>query len=230
MLKPKQTFIICVFCFSFIFTGKALAVDTKNWDIYYGVKGGLGYGGAMLEVGLIDISPNDYSYGTTKQDKRGKLVFHTGFGANFIIRDNWGMEYELLYRRAGERVHDVDGGKHSLNLHYIDLNAIGKYWLFGKLLSAGVGFVFSFLTYAEIDDHDIMYNVNRFDLSAIIKINFNYWALKERVLFSMEISIIAGVLNVLKNDANFNNIGVYISFGIYYLHKTVGVQLNNFRY
>ncbi len=226
----KTTLFIIFFILSICISSNLFAVDTSKWDIYYGPKGALGYGGSMLEIGLNEISPNDFSMGITKQDKRGKFVFNAGFAANFIIRDNWGMEYELLYRRAGERVHDINGDSHSLNMHYIDLNMIGKYWLFGKLLAAGVGIGISYLPYAEIDGINVMYNMNKIDISAIIKMSFNYWAVSQNIVVSLELTLVAGFLNTLKNDGNLNNIAVFISFGIYYLHKTTGIQLSNFRY
>lgn len=201
-----------------------------SWDMYFGAKGGLGFGGAMLEVSLSDISPRDFSTTVSRQDRRGRLVALGVFDANFISPVNLGFEFELGYRLAGERIYDNNEKRHALKLHYIDFSAILKYWLFGKIISTGIGLTFSYLTKAEIIDFDVAYNFKAIDISSLIKINFNYWDISNKIILSTELRFIIGFNNIIKYGGKFNNIGIFFCFGIHFIHKSEGENLQEFRY
>jgi hypothetical protein len=205
-------------------------MSAYSWDIFFGGKGGIGFGGAVLEVSLAELSPRDFSTSISRQDRRGRLVGFGVFDANFISPTNFGFEIEAGYRLGGERIYDINEKRHSLRLHYLDFSAIGNYWFFGKLISAGFGFTLSYLAKAEILDIDITYNFKRIDLSAIIRIGFNYWALSEKMVLSAELRFLMGLTNILNSEGKFNNVGIYFCFGIHFIHKTVGERIIDLRY
>ncbi len=201
-----------------------------EWDIYYGIKGGIGFGGSIQQISLNEISPSDYPPLFTKQDRRGRFIALGYLAANFISPSNFGFEIETGYRMGGERVYDINDSRHSLRLHYLDLNIIGKYWVFGKLISAGFGVGFSYLLKPDMNGVQDYSNIGSFDITAIIKLSFNYWSIPNKLVAAAEISLFIGVIDILKNEARMNNVGVFFSFCFYLIHSTSGTSLGDFRY
>ena len=208
----------------------------NDWDIYYGPKIGIGFGGSLTDVSLSDLSTPTFGATQTGQNKKGLVIVQGGFAANFITPNNFGFEIETGYRLGGETIPDTATNQYRLRMHYIDLMVIGKYWFFGKLISAGLGVVGSVLLNSTLKgsgiSENITANLKRFDLSLIFRMSFNHWAVSKSLLVSLEISVLTGFIQQIKSpiSGRLFNVGVYASIGVFYLKQTKGINLRSFRY
>jgi hypothetical protein len=232
-MKTKITLLII---FTVIITSSALYAVPENWDVYFGPKLGLGFGGTLTDVSLADLSPSTFGSTQTGPNRQGALIFQGAFAANFITPNNFGFELETGYRTGGETIPDASGNKYKLHLHYIDLAILGKYWFFGKLISAGLGVMGSVLLNAKLKGNGVSENITsgfrRFDFSLVFRMTYHYWAVSKKLLVAIEISILTGFVQQIEQTTTgrFYNVGIFASIGVFYLSKTKGINLRNFRY
>lgn len=219
MLKTK-TLIISIF----ILLLCSYSYGNDNWDIYFGGKFGIGFGGSITEVNIDQVDPDRCSVIATSDRSKGVLAYSFAVAINFISPNNFGLEAELGYRISGERIlRDVY--QHTLRLHHIDLTVIGKYWLFGKLISVGIGTSLSFLVKSTFRGMDVGYNFRKVDLSIITNLGFNFWETKKSIIATAELSVKISFIDPLKGSGNFYNVGIYAVFGLFYLSTPGGVRL-----
>jgi len=217
--------ILLVIVFS---VNSGFALDT-DWDIFFGPKFGIGLSGSMLDISINQVL-EESKWENEPSDRRGRLSFIGLASINFISPTNFGIEVEAGYRLGGDRLFDIFSTSHSLKLHYFDISLLGKYWLFGKIISAGLGVSFSVLCDASYDGDRVYNKFNKFDLSGILSFSFNYWATEQKIILSMEIRVLLGMINALSTSGRFNNVGIYVLFGIFYLGKSSGESIPEFRY
>jgi len=105
-------------------------------ELTFGVKGGIN----LASLGG-DVAPS----------AKGKMGFHLGGIAEYMLSDEFGVQAELLYSALGGKYEETNEGvsiKEKTKLSYITLPVVGKYFVTDEIaLEAGPQF--SFLMSAE---------------------------------------------------------------------------------
>lgn len=98
-------------------------------DFYYGIKGGVSFSGL--------------GKGNDDENYTSKTGFHLGGVLEFPFTEKFSLQTELLYSSEGAKAEfsRIDpwmaNGEYDINLHYLRLPMIGKYYVFKNLSLEG---------------------------------------------------------------------------------------------
>lgn len=110
-------------------------------DFYYGIKGGVSFSGL--------------GKGNDDENYTSKTGFHLGGVLEFPFTEKFSLQTELLYSSEGAKAEfsRIDpwmaNGEYDINLHYLRLPMLGKYYVF-KNLSLEGGLNFGMLMEAKV--------------------------------------------------------------------------------
>lgn len=153
------------------------ATSTQAQSLKLGVKGGLNF--SNFSGGVSDI---DYSARTS---------FHLGAVAEFKIFENLAIQPELLYSSIGAKVEGFD----DINLDYVALPVMAKFYIMTDKLSLEAGPQFSFL----VNDPQKEFDSNSFDFAVAgglgYKLTKNIFVQARYVVGLSEVSRYAEVKN-----------------------------------
>lgn len=152
-------------------------------DLNFGVKGGVNVasiGGGNNYVGVAGLG--------------SKVGFHLGGVVESPFSEKFSLQAELLYSLQGSKWSIGSGS--NLNLNYINLPILGKYYII-EGLSAEAGPLVGFLLSTNADKADYGTIDIAFAIGASYKLN-------ENIFFSLRYN--KGISNINKNDSiDYNN-------------------------
>jgi len=174
----KQSIFTILFCF--------IIATTSAQDFSFGVKGG---------INVASIGGGTY---TGFSGLGSKISFHVGGVAEVPISEKFAVQPELLFSGQGSKITFVSGT--NINLNYINLPILGKYYII-EGLSAEAGPLVGFLLSTNRDKEDY----NSLDVAFAIGASYK---LNEKIFFSLRYN--KGITDINKNDtidvSNQNNV------------------------
>jgi len=141
-------------------------------EVKVGIKGGVNFS----EINWVD-----------SQNKFRTSDFNAGFMAEISISEKIFIQPELLY--SGQ-------GGSSINLSYLNMPLIGKYYV-TKGLSIEAGPQIGYLLSAKTGDRNIKSSFNKFDFGANLGLGYKF---NNRLNFGIRYNL--GLLNINKINAN----------------------------
>jgi len=165
----------------FLLTALLSVSISQAQDFTFGVKGGLN---------IASVGGNAYS---GLGGLGSKIGFHLGGVAEFPISEKIAVQPELLFSLQGTKWNYGVGGD-DLNLGYVNLPILGKYYIL-EGLSAEAGPLVGFLLTTNVDDDD---RFKKLDIAFAIGASYK---LNENIFFSLRYN--KGIANI--NDDSFTN-------------------------
>lgn len=128
------------------------------------------------------------------------LSYHAGVLVEFNLLENFSIQPELLYSSQGTKINSDD-----LELNYVSMPVLAKFYLTSKKLSLEVGPQFSFLLSESVPEQ---FRTESFDLAAAGGLGYNI-----SQTFFMQLRYLAGLTEASK-DTTITNRTIQLSVGL----------------
>jgi opacity protein-like surface antigen len=158
----------------------------------------------MLKFGLkAGVNFSDFGGSDAKNIDTDMLTgFHVGALVEFNLMENLSLQPEIMYSAKGAKISDVDVD--DINLNYITVPVLAKFYVITDKLSLEAGPQFSFLINESVPDQ---FESKSFDFAAVGGLGFQFTE-----NFFAQARYVAGLTDTT-SDAKITNQVIQLSLG-----------------